>query len=372
MPVSSLTCTRPARSRLGRDADRRRTARSTRPRRRAAASATVQLLGAERAHHEHRRLEPGVAQLDRLGGRRDREPPRPAGERRARARDRAVAVPVGLDHRAQRRLAGPSARRAGGATLRSIAATFTRASARSVIGYPARDSASARGSAAITSRAITPSGRSARAASRPAPACTSTAAHAAANGSIRFARYAPMHPREDVSGARGRERRRAAAADRDATVRVRDERVVALQHDDRPRGRRRRLALASRRGLDRLAVRLEQPRQLAGVRASAPWRAPRRRASRASRRARSARRRRAAAAARRFTRQAPRELERPGPSPEPRPQHERVRAAARARAPCRRRARSSDPSASGSGTVITSSRRTSKIRFSDAGTHAVT
>ena len=60
-----------------------------------------QLLVAHRPHHEHARLDPAGPQLGRLAGRRHREHPRPAGERRARRRQRPVPVAAALHDRAQ-------------------------------------------------------------------------------------------------------------------------------------------------------------------------------------------------------------------------------------------------------------------------------
>ena len=63
----------------------------------------VELLGAERPHDEDALREPGGAKRLRLARRRHAQPVRAAGHRRARRGDRAVAVPVGLDHGGQPR-----------------------------------------------------------------------------------------------------------------------------------------------------------------------------------------------------------------------------------------------------------------------------
>ena len=63
----------------------------------------VELRGRQRAQHEQRPVEARGTQLARLLGGRDRQPRRAAGQRGARGGDGAVAVPVGLDDRAQRR-----------------------------------------------------------------------------------------------------------------------------------------------------------------------------------------------------------------------------------------------------------------------------
>ena len=70
----------------------------------------VELLAGQRAHDQHARLDARLAQLRGLVRARDGQPRRAAVERRPRHRDGAVAVPVGLDHRAQR---GAAAQLAG-------------------------------------------------------------------------------------------------------------------------------------------------------------------------------------------------------------------------------------------------------------------
>ena len=89
----------------------------------------VELLGAQRAEDEQRPVDAVRAQLRGLVRGGHREPGGAAGQRRAGGGQRPVPVAVGLDHRAQLGAARSSRRRR--ATLRSIAATLTRASARS-------------------------------------------------------------------------------------------------------------------------------------------------------------------------------------------------------------------------------------------------
>ena len=91
-----------------------------------------QLVGADRAEHEHRRRDPGRAEPRRLVDRRNGEHRRPSGERRPRRRRRTVAVPVALHDGAETGLLPVNSRRSR-TTLRSIAARLTRASARNGI-----------------------------------------------------------------------------------------------------------------------------------------------------------------------------------------------------------------------------------------------
>ena len=165
----------------------------------------VELAGRQRAHDEDRSVDAGVAQRRRLAGRRDRQPGRSARQRRACGGHGAVTVAVGLDDRAERSRgrarAAPAASartHAGGITLdrREVHARDRpdchllrdrhrpeRYSAGSA-GSPCR----ARGNAATTSPAITPSGPCSAAATRPAAAWRRTPAHAAAKGSRPLAR----------------------------------------------------------------------------------------------------------------------------------------------------------------------------------------
>ena len=127
MPVSSLTCT-PARSPSGCPASA-----AANPSRQATTSARARSAAVSSAADSAPMTssgpaDPGRAQVDRLLRRRNRQPARAAGLRRARGGHRAVAVAVGLD---DRRTAAPAPRRARArAQLRSIAARSTRASAR--------------------------------------------------------------------------------------------------------------------------------------------------------------------------------------------------------------------------------------------------
>ena len=89
----------------------------------------------------------------------------------------------------------------------------------------------------MTSRAMTPSTPRSSAARSPARAWSCTAAHAAANGSTPRARIAAIDAAEHVAGPRRRERGARARADGDAAAGLGDQRVVALQHDDRARRR---------------------------------------------------------------------------------------------------------------------------------------
>src|SRR3984885_13246330 len=113
-----------------------------------------ELLGADRAEHEHRRRDPGVAEHHRLARGRDRHARGAAG---APPRASAGAGPGAWALTTAHSLASPASPLRSRATLRSIAARLTRASARSAI-VSAQLLSRARGSASITSRAITPSG----------------------------------------------------------------------------------------------------------------------------------------------------------------------------------------------------------------------
>ena len=97
----------------------------------------------------------------------------------------------------------------------------------------------ANGSASTTSRASTPSTPRRSAAWRPARACRRTAAHAAANGSTPRASNAAIDAAEHVAGP-GRRQRRASRRGLTATTPSGrgDQRVVALEHDDRARAAR--------------------------------------------------------------------------------------------------------------------------------------
>ena len=77
----------------------------------------VELLGAQRAEDEQRRVDAGGAQLRGLVGGRHREPSGAAGQRRVGGRRRPVAVAVGLDHRAQLGAAAQLAAQAGDVAL---------------------------------------------------------------------------------------------------------------------------------------------------------------------------------------------------------------------------------------------------------------
>ncbi len=116
---------------------------------------------------------------------------------------------------------------------------------------------------------MTPSAPSASAARRPA---SRVGVDRGAGGVERLhalASSAPITPAEHVAGAGRRQRGRAPAGDRDAALRLDDERVVALEHDDRARRRAAARAWCSAPRRDRVGVELQQPRQLtrrAGVR----------------------------------------------------------------------------------------------------------
>ena len=82
IPVSSLTCTRPPprAATASTNASRQADDVGARPQR------GVELLGAQRAEHQQRRLDAGGAQRRRLVGGRHRQPRGAAGQRRARRR----------------------------------------------------------------------------------------------------------------------------------------------------------------------------------------------------------------------------------------------------------------------------------------------
>ncbi len=123
IPVSSLTCTPTRAGSAATNSSRHATTSASRLER------DVELGGRQRAHDQQRPLDPRRAQLGRLARRRHRQPRRAAALRRARGGHRAVAVAVGLDHRAQRR------QRRDGGQPRAVAldrARSTRACARTV------------------------------------------------------------------------------------------------------------------------------------------------------------------------------------------------------------------------------------------------
>ena len=105
MPLSCLTWTRTGRPwarprALSSSAEVRRA--RPRPRSRPQ-SASSRSSGGERPHRQQRDLREAPADLRRLGPGRHRQPRRPAGQRRRGAGVGAVAVAVGLDHRAELR-----------------------------------------------------------------------------------------------------------------------------------------------------------------------------------------------------------------------------------------------------------------------------
>ena len=368
-------------------------ARSRRPRRRRPRAPRRSSAWAQGAHHQHAHVaQARLAQLAR--------PPRrsatasqlapPASAARALC-TRAVAVAVGLDDRAQRR----AARRSSRAQPRAVALDRRdvhlrlRARARS---RPARPGAVIRSRAALPiarlrhRRAHRAAPRSRRSRSRPrrrpagAPprvrraACSQTPAAAAVNASRPCGEQRGDHAREHVAGAGRRERRAAARADGDPPVGVGDQRVVALQHDHRPRalGGRRERGAGARARSPRCRSSSRRPSSPAcGV--STVGAAACRQRRRAVPRGRSARRRRAPAASSRARARA-------------RARSDRARRCARARVrapaphPARLpRARSSTPSAvSGPSSSAQPAghqlRRPAlaRIACSEAGTHAVT
>ena len=98
--VLDVDARRPA---LGTGAGRRQRAELLVPDRdlRAGGERRVEVLLGQRAHRQQRHVREAAADLGGLGPGRDREPGRAAGERGGRAGVGAVAVAVGLDHRAE-------------------------------------------------------------------------------------------------------------------------------------------------------------------------------------------------------------------------------------------------------------------------------
>ena len=222
------------------------------------------VLQRERSHHEDRHFADAcLAQLTGLLRAGHGEPACSPGERGACAGRRAVAVAVGLDDRAQL-----GARAQLRAQPRAVALdrreVHARLRARRVHGP---SSSRAAGSASITSVAITPSTAPwRRAASRPADACSQHARRRRLEGVQALREQRCEDAREHVAGAGRGERRAPAAADCDAPVRMRDQRVVALEHDDRLALLGRRARVSQPLALDVLAVEPQQARELAGVR----------------------------------------------------------------------------------------------------------
>ena len=214
----------------------------------------VELVRGERAHHQDAGHRGSAARSSAASaGGRDREPGRAAGERGARALDRAVAVAVGLDDRAQLRPSPSSAARrgavaldradvdAGERPLDGSGAMLSMMAARAVAGAtaPARRAAPRSTSVAITDSRR----RRASAASTPGARVGEDAAHAAANGSMPRASSAPIVP-ESTSPVPAVASAGAATGLIASAAAVDDERVVALEDDDRaarpspPRARR--------------------------------------------------------------------------------------------------------------------------------------
>ena len=289
-------------------------------------------------------------------------------ERGPRARHRTVAVAVRLDDRAHLRPAAGHAATAA-TTLRSIAARFTRARARTVIAPGAPRSARAAAPRSRRSRSRLRCRSGSRRPGRQSRARTPPRTRPRTGPALRQVR--PDHAREHVARAGGRERGRSAPADADPPVRMRDERVVALQHDDRARlrgGGRARLRAGAPRSPccpTRAAGRARRRVASGPSRRRGPRGRPDRPACAFSPSASSSSGTCAWRARLRASSNASGRRPSPGPSTS-------APAARPARAPPPRRRVWSDPSRSGSGTVITSSSRDSKIRFSDSGTNAVT
>ena len=178
MPVSSLTCTTACRG-LARCRQAAHEALAPGDDVGARGERDLELLGRQRAHHEHRPLDPGLAQPARLLGRRDREPARAAGLRRARGGDHPVPVAVGLDHGAQRRGAGhrrePRRVALDRAQIdpgqRPQSHCYSGATTGSRLSRHPAQLPRAAGSARMTSEAMTPSGPSGAAAIWPARRC---------------------------------------------------------------------------------------------------------------------------------------------------------------------------------------------------------
>ncbi len=234
---------------------------------------------------------------------RGSRPPRPtvatpsvaraAGERRTCRRDGAVAVAVALDDGAELGCPRPS-ERPRARQLRSIAPRSTRATARSgpSAGTPTRPRRSpgrARRAAPRSRRSRSPTPRRAGARPRcPARPWACTAAQVAANGSIpRASRAATVPVRTSpVPAVASAGLEIALIASRSPSPLVGDDRVVALEDDDRAAAPRRLAGVLEAALADRRRLGLEQPAELALVRGEHGRVRPRLRAIPARRRGR--------------------------------------------------------------------------------------
>ena len=109
MPVSSFTCTGSGRSpaapaSTGRNSGSQRTTSAR------ASTATADIGGGQRSHHEHPAVDLRLPEPIRFSGRGHGQPGSPAGERRPGALLHPVAVGIGLDHRAEGRVADKAGR----------------------------------------------------------------------------------------------------------------------------------------------------------------------------------------------------------------------------------------------------------------------
>ncbi len=117
----------------------------------------------------------------------------------------------------------------------------------------------------MTSEAITPSAPRRSAARRPASACRRTAAQAAVNGSIALASSAPTMPLRTSPVPAVASAGVAPGLTATAPLGVHDQRVVALEDDDRLRLCGRLAGVVQAPGLDLRAVEAEQAPELALV-----------------------------------------------------------------------------------------------------------
>ena len=323
--------------------------------------------------HEDGAVDARGAQLARLVAAATASQVAPPASAARAAGHGAVAVAVGLDDRAQLGAAGqlaPQPRRV--ALDRAEVDPRDRAHA-ALIGL-SRD-ATRRGSASTTSPAMTPSGRTRSPASRPA---ARVQAHAGAGGRERL--HALRQQRAD---RRRRARRRCprspapGAQPRLTPTRPSgrgDERVVALEHDDRA-GRAAAASRAWRRRarLDCVAVDAEQPPELARVRRQdGRRRAARRALQRARVRVEAVGVEHAAAASRRAA-SSRANAARAVVAAEPRAERRARRRARPPRATASAPSATRRPSPSGSARVITSVQLASRRwAAASAGTSAVT
>ena len=193
-----------------------------------------------------------------LAGGRDGKHRGAAAERRPALSDHAVAVAVRLDHRAHLRAALEQP-----GEVRDVPRDRAQVDA----GDGALHGAKPRGSASITSLAITDSAAPTRSAAATPGVRVRPDARARGLERIEALREERAdRAREDVAGAGGRERRRRDHADGDRPAGRGDDRVVALEDDDAVAalGRLARGREAVRADLVR--VLLEKAPQLAGVR----------------------------------------------------------------------------------------------------------